>query len=105
MNFTAFRTVLAVITLSFATRIFVLNYIPLSIRIKNKIRKTNHRVPSGIALVTVILAALSLSIGRQSEMVCYWALSIIAFGPMNWIILAAILREVWRTVTAERRGK
>jgi hypothetical protein len=105
MNVTALRTVIAVITLSFATCIFVLNYVPLSTRVKNKIRKTNHRVPSGIALVSAILATLALSIGRQSEMVCYWALSIIAFEPMNWIILVAILREVRRTVTAERRRK
>src|SRR5262249_21744612 len=94
MTITTFRTILSLITLSFGAYIFVFHCVLLSMRIKNKIRKTNHRVPSGIAIVPTLLAALALIIGRRSGMVCYWALGIIAFDPMNWIILAAILREV-----------
>jgi hypothetical protein len=93
MTFTAFRTILAVIVLSFATYIFVLHCSLLALHIRNKIRKTNHRVPSGIALVPLILAAMACLVSKQSEIICYWAIGIVAFDPMNWIILAAVLRE------------
>ena len=93
MTFTAFRVIFAGIVLSFATYIFVIHYALLSIHIKNKIRKTNHRVPSGMAIVPAILAALALSISRQSRMICYWAIGIVVFDPMNWLILAVGLRE------------
>jgi hypothetical protein len=43
MTFTSFRITLAVIGLSFATYIFVFHYVMLSIHVKNKIRKTNHK--------------------------------------------------------------
>jgi hypothetical protein len=92
MTLTTFRIIFAVIALSFATYIFVFHYALLSIHIKNKIRRTNHRVPSGIALVPAILAALAWQVSKQSEMICYWAIGIVAFDPMNWIILAAVLR-------------
>src|SRR5262245_22581570 len=93
MTFTASRIIFAVISLSFATSIFILHYALLSIHIKNKIRKTNNRVPSGIALVPTILASLGWSVGKHSETICYWAIGIIVFDPMNWVILAMALRE------------
>jgi hypothetical protein len=93
MTFTAIRIIFAVMTLSLASCIFLLHYALLSIRIKNKIRKTDHRVPSGMALIPAILAALAWQVSKQREMICYWAIGIVALDPMNWIILAAALRE------------
>ena len=93
MTITAFGTIFAVIALSFATYISILHYTLLSMRIKNKIGKTDHRIPSGIGLVTAPLAVLAWSVGGQSEVICYWALGIIVFDPMNWVILAVVLRE------------
>jgi len=93
MTFTAFKVIFAGIVLSFATYIFVIHYVLLSMRIKNKIRKTNHRVPSGLTLVPVLLAALALSVSRQSRVICYWATGIVVFDPMNWFILVWGLRE------------
>jgi hypothetical protein len=93
MSFTYFRIILAVILLGLATYIFVIHYVLLSMHIKNKIRKTNHRVPSGMTLMPAILAALGLSVSRQSRVICYWAIGIVVFDPMNWFILAVGLRE------------
>src|SRR5262245_36878032 len=92
MTFTTFRIILAAAALSFATYIFILHYALLSLHIRNKIRKTNHRVPSGIALVPLILAALAWQVSKQSEIICYWAIGIVVLDPMNWIVLAAVLR-------------
>jgi hypothetical protein len=64
-----------------------------SVCIINKIRKTMHRAPSGIAMAPVILAALAWQVSKQSEIICYWAIGIIVFDPMNWVILAVGLRE------------
>src|SRR5262249_22826374 len=93
MTFTAFRIIFAGTALSFATYIFVIHYVLLSIHIKNKIRKTNRRVPSGIVLVPALLAAIALSVNRQSRVICYWAIGIVVLDPMNWFILAVVLRE------------
>ena len=93
MTFTAFRVIFAGIALSFATYIVVLNYALPSVCIINKIRKTKHRAPSGVAIVTAILAALALSVSRQSSVICYWAIGIVVFDPMNWFILAVGLIE------------
>jgi len=93
MTFTAFRIIFAVIALGFATYILVLHYALLSIHIKNKIRKTSHRVPSGGAIVPAILAALAWQVSKRSEVICYWAIGIVVFDPMNWIILTVVLRE------------
>jgi hypothetical protein len=93
MSFTDFRMILAVIPLGLATYIFVIHYVLLSIHVKNKIRKTNHRVPSGIAIAPAILASLAWSVSKQSRMICFWAIGIVVFDPMNWVILAAGLRE------------
>ena len=93
MSFNGFRIIFAVIPLVLATYIFVMHYALLSIHIKNKIRKTNHRVPSGIAIAPAILAALALSVSRQSRVICFWAIGIVVFDPMNWFILAVGLRE------------
>ena len=93
MSFNDFRIILAVIPLVLATYIFVIHYVLLSIHIKNKIRKTSNRVPSGIAIVPAILAALALSVSRQSRVICSWAIGIVVFDPMNWFILAVGLRE------------
>jgi hypothetical protein len=93
MSFTDFRIILAVIPLGLATYIFFIHYVLLSIHIKNKIRKTNHRVPSGMAIAPAILAALAWSVSKQSRMICYWAIGIVMFDPMNWIILTVVLRE------------
>jgi hypothetical protein len=101
MTFTSFRIILAVTGLSFATYIFVFHHVMLLIHVKNKIRKTNHRVPSGIALVPGLLAALAWQAGRQSELICYWAIGIIVFDPVNWIILTAVLREALDRVRKE----
>jgi hypothetical protein len=101
MSFTDFRIILAVMTLSFATYIFVVHYALLTLHIRNKIKKTSHRVPSGIALAPLILAALACLVSGQSEIICYWAISIVVFDPMNWIILAAVLREALGKVRKE----
>jgi hypothetical protein len=93
MSFNDFRTILALIPLGLATYIFVIHYILLSIHIKNKIRKTNHRVSSGMAIVPAILAALAVSVSKQSRVICCWAIGIVVFDPMNWVILAVGLRE------------
>jgi hypothetical protein len=93
MSFTDFRIILAVTGLSFATYILVFHYVLLSIHIKKLIRKTDQRVPSGIAIVPLILAGLACLVSRQSKVICYWAISIVVFDPMNWIILTAVLRE------------
>jgi len=93
MSFTAFKVIFAGIVLSFATYFVVLNYALPSVSIINKIRKTKHRAPSGVAIVTAILAALALSISKQTRMICYWAIGIVVFDPMNWFILAVGLRE------------
>jgi hypothetical protein len=93
MSFINFRIILAALPLVLATYIFVIHYVLLSIRIKNKIRKTNHRVPSGVAILPAILAASALSISRQSRVIYYWAIGIVVFDPMNWFILAVGLRE------------
>jgi hypothetical protein len=93
MSFNVFRTILALIPLGLATYIFVIHYILLSIHIKNKIRKTNHRVSSGMAIVPAILAALAVSVSKQSRVICCWAIGIVVFDPMNWVILAVGLRE------------
>ena len=92
MTSTYFMVILAVIPLGLATYIFVIHYVLLSIRIKNKIRKTNHRVPSGTAIVPALLAAVALSVSRQSRVICYWAIGIVVFDPMNWFILVWGLR-------------
>jgi hypothetical protein len=93
MSLNGFRIILAVIPLGLATYIVVLNYALPSVCIINKIRKTKHRAPSGVAIVTAILAALALSVGKQSRVICYWAIGIVVFDPMNWFILAVGLRE------------
>ena len=93
MSFTAFRVILAGIVLSFATYVVVFNYALPLVCIINKIRKTKHRAPSGVAIVTAILAVVALSAGRQSRVICYWAIGIVVFDPMNWFILAVGLRE------------
>src|SRR5215813_2513279 len=92
MSFNAFRIILAVIPLGLATYIFVIHYALLSIHIKNKIRKTNHRVSSGMSIVPALLAALALLVARQSRVICYWAIGIVVFDPMNWFILVWGLR-------------
>ncbi len=93
MTFTAFRVIFAGIVLSFATYIVVFNCALPSVRIINKIRKTKHRAPSGVAIVPAILAALAWQVSKQSEVICYWAIGIVMFDPMNWIILTVVLRE------------
>jgi hypothetical protein len=64
MNFANFRITFATIALSLATYIFIFHRALLSVHIKNKIRKTNHRVPSGIALIPAILAALAWQVNK-----------------------------------------
>jgi len=64
MTFTAFRVIFAGIVLSFATYIVVFNYALPSVRILNKIRKTKHRAPSGVAIVPAILAALAWQVSK-----------------------------------------
>jgi hypothetical protein len=84
MSFTYFRIILAVILLGLATYIFVI-----------------HRVPSGMTLMPAILAALGLSVSRQSRVICYWAIDIVVLDPMNWFILAVGLREALGRVRKE----
>src|SRR4030095_14779546 len=57
--------------------------------------------PSGMTLMPAILAALGLSVSRQSRVICYWAIGIVVLDPMNWFILAVGLREALGRVRKE----
>jgi hypothetical protein len=87
MTVTAPRIVLAAAVLSFATYILGMHYWILTTFIKNKIKKTDGGIPSGVALVPVILSLLALIAGNQSKVIRYWAVGVIVFDPMNWALL------------------